>query len=138
MPISSQACRSCKATGKEFRKNRRVCRDCERTASRKRSFFLERGMTHEERDQLLEQQNGVCGACGTSESGSVKGWHIDHSHVTGVVRSILCATCNIALGQVNDSQERLYLLIEYLKRHEGSETISEESTLVTETSGSGE
>lgn len=118
-------CRRCEGKDKEFRKNRKVCRDCEREASRKRSFKLIRGITTEERDLILALQGYKCSCCGKKDPGSLKGWHADHSHSEGHIRGILCANCNIALGQVNDSVKHLQLLIEYLQR---ATTISKEST----------
>jgi len=109
-------CKKCNEANKEFRPKRRICRDCEREKARAKSFKYVRGITYEERDAILEKQGGKCAACGTSEPGSVKGWHLDHRHSDGLIRSVLCATCNIALGQVNDSIERLENLIEYLRR----------------------
>lgn len=95
-----------------------MCRSCEREKSRANTFRYIRGITHEERDSILESQGGVCAVCGTSDPGSKKGWHVDHSHITQKIRGVLCATCNIALGMVNDSIERLNQLTQYLFRHE--------------------
>ena len=107
-------CKKCNTETNDIRKSRRVCRSCEREAARRNSFKYIRGITHEDRDALLKQQDGKCAACGSIEPGPVKGWHVDHSHKTNGIRGILCATCNIALGQVNDSVERLEHLIKYL------------------------
>ena len=41
----------------------------------------------------------------------------DHDHGTGKFRGWLCIPCNGALGMVNDSQEILEKMIEYLKFH---------------------
>lgn len=42
---------------------------------------------------------------------------IDHDHVTGVVRGLLCSNCNTALGLVGDSEEVLLALVVYLRSH---------------------
>lgn len=114
-----KACASCeRSVGVEFRGNRTMCRDCERARSRSRSFRIARGISHEDRDALLEAQGFACAACGSSEAGSKKGWHVDHCHRNQTIRGVLCATCNIALGQVNDSTTRLQKLIDYIERHQ--------------------
>lgn len=51
-----------------------------------------------------------CDACGQR----VEPMHIDHCHLTGIVRGLLCANCNVALGMVGDNPARLIRLIEYL------------------------
>lgn len=64
-----------------------------------------------------------CSCCGSSDTGSVNGWHVDHDHSCclgnkscgACVRGVLCHPCNVALGQVNDSIERLEQMIRYLK-----------------------
>lgn len=75
---------------------------------------LKSGITIYEKAKLLATQGGKCKACGTSKPGSRKGWHTDHCHITGRVRGVLCAGCNVALGNVKDSTQRLCLLIKYL------------------------
>ena len=74
---------------------------------------------------MLATQDYMCACCGTKDPGSKKGWHVDHDHHTGKLRGVLCANCNIALGQVGDSEQRLLQLIEYLRKHkaEGATTI---------------
>lgn len=42
---------------------------------------------------------------------------IDHDHKTGVRRGMLCNKCNLALGLVNDSIDKLEALSNYLQRH---------------------
>lgn len=41
---------------------------------------------------------------------------IDHCHRTGVIRGVLCSSCNAGLGMFGDSTERLVAAIEYLTR----------------------
>lgn len=55
----------------------------------------------------------TCEACGKEQTRSGE-MHVDHCHKTGAVRGVLCFNCNAALGHVNDSQERLQKLKDYL------------------------
>lgn len=54
---------------------------------------------------------GACEVCG-----SQKRLSIDHDHVTGKVRGLLCINCNVALGQINDDVPRMLSLAEYILR----------------------
>ena len=74
-----------------------------------------RGFTQEQADTLLASQGGVCGICGSHSSGSGKDWYMDHNHVTGEVRGMLCVTCNSGLGFFKDSLEVLSKAIKYLE-----------------------
>lgn len=58
---------------------------------------------------LEAQQNGRCAGCGR-----VANLHVDHDHASGVVRGLLCINCNLTLGHVDDSIERLISLASYL------------------------
>ena len=62
--------------------------------------------------QLLLKQNEVCAICLRPEktkhqSGKIKTLSIDHNHKTGKIRGLLCHTCNVGIGLLNDDPEIL-------------------------------
>jgi hypothetical protein len=64
---------------------------------------------------LLEKQRGSCAICSSSN------WHgrqacVDHDHVTGKVRGLLCHKCNLAIGLLGDNLALAESLVEYLKQ----------------------
>lgn len=74
------------------------------------------GLTPEQYEVLWAAQGMKCAACGNTDPGRKNGqWSIDHCHDTKIVRGIVCNGCNLALGHVKDSVERLQMLIDYLK-----------------------
>ena len=121
-------CRKCNQDkgSSDFRAKRKVCISCEREYSRDQMLFYTYVITKEDRDNILLSQGSVCACCGSDSPNHKRGWHLDHNHKTGEIRAVLCGNCNIALGMVDDSTERLQLLIKYLER---ATTISKESTL---------
>jgi hypothetical protein len=72
------------------------------------------GLTHEEFLVLLDAQGGVCAICGNDNDGP-RQLSIDHDHVTGQVRGLLCDRCNPMLGYARDNTAVLEAAIEYLK-----------------------
>jgi hypothetical protein len=54
------------------------------------------GVTIEYVEDLYEKQSGMCAICG--ESMPYDSYKVDHSHVTGKVRGLLCHPCNVGLG----------------------------------------
>jgi hypothetical protein len=87
--------------------------------SRKKLLGKKYNMTIEEHDALFVSQGSVCGACGSPEPGSKKGWSTDHCHKTGVVRGIVCHHCNIGIGHAKDNIETIRSWIAYLERSLG-------------------
>ena len=63
-------------------------------------------------DEMLIAQEYRCLICGQS----LNKWEMDHDHITGKVRGILCYNCNNGLGKFKDSIELLKKAIEYLGR----------------------
>lgn len=51
-------------------------------------------------DMLLAEQGGCCAIC--RRPPKRKRLVVDHDHVTGAVRGLLCVGCNIALGHLGD------------------------------------
>jgi ribosomal protein S14 len=101
-----------------------VCKICDRkrvkeqyNAETYRNQHLKRnyGITLNEYNQMLLEQEHRCKICGTTEPGGKYGkFMVDHSHNTGEVRGLLCKSCNIALGEVGDNISTLQKMIEYL------------------------
>lgn len=83
------------------------------------------GLTMEQYESMLVAQHGVCATCHKPETtlshwnGNAKRLHVDHDHVTGKVRGLLCGRCNAALGHAGDSITTLLALVQYLQRHSG-------------------
>lgn len=55
------------------------------------------GITLAEYEAILALQNGVCAICAKPGSNLKKGLHLDHNHVTGKNRGLLCGSCNTRL-----------------------------------------
>lgn len=71
------------------------------------------GITTQTYLALVEQQKGRCKICGKVPLKLV----VDHDHITGKVRSLLCYNCNTGLGQFEDNLDMLLKAVEYLKQH---------------------
>lgn len=84
-----------------------------------RDFHFRRkfGISLAERDALAEQQGNHCSICGTHESELDKRLAVDHDHVTGAVRALLCQSCNLGLGFFKDRPELLEKAAEYVRDH---------------------
>ena len=87
------------------------CRECMRWEKIKINF----GLSRQDYETMLVNQNGVCAICKTPKSEILS---VDHSHKTGKVRGLLCNACNTSIGMLNDSPEILKSAIVYLHRHE--------------------
>ncbi|GII89623.1 hypothetical protein Ssi03_76130 [Sphaerisporangium siamense] len=93
----------------------------ERQAAIRRRSRLRRmyGISIEDYGAMLADQGGKCAGCGGTSSGDRRYdvFAVDHDHQTGEIRGLLCAACNLALGLLNDSPERLMALVAYLLQH---------------------
>ena len=76
--------------------------------------------TTEYLQSLLVQQSGVCAVCGQPPCGRWKALCVDHDHVTGRVRGLLCSNCNIALGNFKDDPRIVARAVVYLEKPSGS------------------
>lgn len=74
------------------------------------------GLTPEAYRALLESQGGVCAICKQPETAKNRSLSIDHDHVSGKVRGVLCTACNAAIGLLRESIPNLSAAIDYLKR----------------------
>jgi hypothetical protein len=70
------------------------------------------GITPEQWDQMYERQRGCCLLCG--EAPARKRLHVDHCHETGLVRGLLCTSCNSGIALLRHDPELLTAAIAYL------------------------
>lgn len=76
------------------------------------------GITIEEYERLLKEQNGLCKICKQPESqimrGKQKSLAVDHNHETGEIRGLLCGKCNSGIGMFRENTLLLSEAIKYL------------------------
>lgn len=79
--------------------------------SRERARLKSYGLTPEEYRTWLADLDGRCMVCTDQPSYQL---HVDHDHLTGAVRGLLCRPCNHALGFLRDSITRAKQVVDYL------------------------
>ena len=94
------------------RKKRRARKD-----NKRRSMLAKYGLVPEEWQEMWDRQEGKCASCGDPLKTGTGGCAVDHDHITGRVRELLCTPCNIGLGLYRDSPERLEQAAQYLLKH---------------------
>ena len=78
------------------------------------------GISLEEYDTMLARQGGAC-ASRKKKPDTGKSLCVDHCHVTGMVRGLLCHKCNSVLAFGNDDLDILRAAIAYLQAALASE-----------------
>jgi len=81
------------------------------------SRLKKKGLTPDDYARMLEAQGGRCAICRADKPGQKdnSSWAVDHCHTTGKVRGLLCHSCNLALGLLGDTLERLETATGYLR-----------------------
>ena len=98
------------------------CKPCHNTKSKEtytrlygstREYHLRRryGITGAELNVKVQAQGGVCLLCKERPA-----QHVDHDHLTGAVRGVLCSCCNQGLGSFRDRADVMRAAIDYLER----------------------
>lgn len=72
--------------------------------------------------KMYTEQDGKCAICLKAETSkrlnTTKSLSVDHSHLTGKIRQLLCTKCNSALGLLYESKATLQRMIGYIEKHE--------------------
>lgn len=89
------------------------------------------GITADQYDQMVIDQEGVCAICKSNTAGG-RGLNsrlaVDHNHETGEVRGLLCGMCNQGIGMFKEDTEVMKKAIEYLTNYSTSSSSSGHSS----------
>jgi hypothetical protein len=95
---------------------KRKWREANQNKNRNTKYLKKFGITLEEVLNILKNQNNKCAICSLSVKLGSK-THLDHDHLTGNIRGVLCQKCNHGIGLFNDSTQILKSAILYLNKH---------------------
>jgi hypothetical protein len=113
-------CKTCTSEDKkrEYSKNRENHKKRMRNANLKRKY----GIGQEDYEKKLHEQNECCEICKRHISElKQKKLCVDHNHKTGIVRGLLCPSCNRLIGVSIEKTEILKSAIKYLDKYECKE-----------------
>lgn len=80
-------------------------------------------ITVEKFDEMVKDQNNLCAVCKKPETlvykktNKVMDLAVDHNHLTGKVRGLLCSKCNQGYGCLQESEETITNLLEYHRKY---------------------
>lgn len=90
--------------------------DAQYKAKRRNERYMRRfGITTDEYEEMLIEQNGVCAICLNAPKKFRLA--VDHDHKTGKIRGLLCYRCNYGLGWLGDNWEKIQRVYSYFKAH---------------------
>jgi hypothetical protein len=100
-------------------KGSRVCDSCKSSHHRANSLRKAFGVDQEWYLEKLAEQDGKCAICKTEKVGTngKKHFAIDHDHITGQLRGILCFRCNHALERIDNIPNWGALATAYVVRY---------------------
>lgn len=97
------------------------CIDCDFLQRKKRAkkakwarIKKEYGLSENDVIQMLASQKYQCAICEVSLE---KNHHIDHCHLSGKVRGLLCQKCNQAIGLLKERQDLFAKAAQYIRDH---------------------
>jgi hypothetical protein len=126
LPFSAYGLNAASKTGRTS-----YCKPCHNVRGKRakdriggeRTYHLRRryGITAEDADAMLVDQDGVCAICRSAPA-----VHVDHDHATGQVRALLCFNCNGGLGQFKDNPMALHAAAYYVQLHAARRQVAAE------------
>jgi len=111
-----------KERGEQYREANRqryktdpIKREKHREENRRRLY----GITSKEYQALWTKQQGKCAVCTCIPTGKRK-LAVDHDHISGQIRGLLCVQCNAALGLLHEDVHSIMELARYIINAKGT------------------
>lgn len=73
------------------------------------------GLSPEAYTALYRAQDGLCAICHSRPEGKLL--VVDHNHLTGDIRELLCDACNWVIGHAREDRSILLSASDYLEKH---------------------
>lgn len=96
-----------------------ICKKCNNKRKkeyRRRSHIIASGISLEDFEKKLEEQNFKCAICEKRFNTKTIPM-LDHDHKVWKIRGLLCTKCNPGLGFFDDSIKKLENAVAYLKKY---------------------
>lgn len=121
--FKEKPCRNCSVVFKPQAPSHMYCSQrCADKANTTRRLKRLYGVDLDHVLKMYEEQEGKCKICKTEgfklSPNADNNLVVDHCHINGGVRGMLCHNCNRALGLLKDNKEYLKRCIEYIKDYE--------------------
>jgi hypothetical protein len=97
---------------------RTICKDCAKATMWGPSMKKRYGLTIEQYEQILANQNYACAICETKTPKGLGKFEVDHCHQTNQIRGLLCRKCNSGIGLLGDNVDGLAKAVAYLRKAE--------------------
>lgn len=101
-----------------------ICKECERSELNRFFMSLRASRAAAKRKghipctasacEIEKTFTGRCEICTLAEESLNRKLHLDHDHGTGEFRGWLCGNCNIGIGLLGDTREKLLRAVVYL------------------------
>jgi hypothetical protein len=89
------------------------CKACHNAGNNAAYWLRAYGMPRKGVDEIRAKQGNRCALCAEGDPG-----HLDHDHVNGSVRALLCQRCNFALGLLRDDPDLMRAAADYIEVHQ--------------------
>ena len=114
-----RACNNIKAKANMLTRPKELRQKVLRRHHLKKTFDL----TLEQYQAMWDAQLGVCAICGKPETRqtyptrATSSLSVDHNHETGMIRGLLCHSCNTALGLLYEDPVVIESMLDYVRKH---------------------
>ena len=116
--LGEQRCIVCMERGKDLSASRAIGKT-RTTGDRYQSHPSRKHLEYESFSVVAKA--GECEICGVTPEG--KNLCIDHCHETNKIRGALCDRCNLAIGCLSDSREKIFSAINYIEAYKYKQEI---------------
>lgn len=104
------------------RKRYQMNKEADIRRRRNATLKCEFGITIDDYNIMLKNQNNVCGICFKPETDQdkktkkIRSLAVDHCHTTGKIRGLLCRKCNTAIGLLKEDLNIINNCVSYLTK----------------------